>query len=180
MGLNIGGATLTTGTSKLDLTNQSKTMSFLNNGTVQNNNQVSFACGGATQAFITPGAGWLTMILPTIQTNIGGGLNANGRFTAPVAGTYYFMAGGYCRFTASIAEYMHPIFLVNGAGTTYHGAGNNYRIRHYGLSIGRDEDTQINEIYQLAANDYVEFCCYFTAGASWYPYYNTFAGCLLG
>lgn len=108
----------------------------------------------------------------------------NGRFTASITGTYYFFASTYTqKYTATNADsYTHPIFRINGSYTARQAsAGNPYRLRtrtYYSSSYSTD--TQINDIFQLTAGDYVNYHIYSSAALRFYPPYSIFGGFLIG
>jgi hypothetical protein len=112
--------------------------------------------------------------------NIGNCYNTSTyRFTAPVDGNYIFVASMYLYTTGDTATYMYPMFWVNGSSTYHHSNSNTaYRVRGYVEAV---PDGQIQEVYVLTANDFVEYRCYSSsANGKYVPAYSYFAGFQIG
>ena len=79
---------------------------------------------------------------------------SNGRFTAPVAGKYYFGVQIYAGFNGAGVRVMHANFRVNGtsvAQTDMFGGASNHGGTHY-------HPTAVGHMFRnLNANDYVTF-----------------------
>lgn len=105
-------------------------------------------------------------------------------FTAPVSGTYYFEAHSYVQKSPSTNadSYTHPIFRINDS-YTYRQASYTtpYRLRtrtYYSSTYSTD--TIINDIFYLAAGDYVHFHTYAGGNLIYYPPYGLFSGFFIG
>jgi len=130
-------------------------------------------------------ANWTTMVFNYAVVNNGNHYNTtNGRFTAPVNGTYYFNANAYTykANSPSASTYTHPIFIVNGSSETRHSSfTTNYRLRtrtYY--DGGYSSDTEINDMFYLFAGDYVQYYVYANAGIQYYGSQTMFCGFLVG
>lgn len=121
------------------------------------------------------GAVTATMIFPNVNVNRGNNYNpSNGRFTAPVAGAYFFNAHTLIETGGSTTKYGYLQFYKNGAlyGPTAHSSYN--ATRAY-------ETVSISYVIPLAAGDYVVVV--FTSGTGGTVYggqYSGFSGFLLG
>jgi hypothetical protein len=185
MGLDIGGNTITQASSVLTI-NTGASMRILSAGGVSSPSQVQFqAIGTGDWVYLLPNGQWHKMLFGDVRVNTNA-CYASSRFTAPVAGSYFFQASCFMLKDggASDAYYFHPVFAVNGstAGGTAN-ANTNYRLRGYGQPIATYLDSDIRQIYQLAAGDYVEHWVYSTGAAGGNRYYgpqSRFTGCLLG
>jgi hypothetical protein len=187
MALDIGGNLITSNTSVLTV-NTGVSMTMLTTGGVVRPKQIQFqAIGNQGTAWVNfTDATWNKLPFPTTLVNINSCFDTtNSRFTAPVTGWYFLQASAYIvKNAASDAYYFHPIFAVNGnlngrINTSYP----NYRIRGYGIPFGCYHDTQITQVYELTAGDYVEHYTYVSAMASSGQYhspYQRFTGFLLG
>jgi hypothetical protein len=187
MGLDIGGNTITQASSVLTI-NTGASMRMLSAGSVVRPNQIQFqAYGNQVTAWVNfTDAAWNKLPFPNVFVNINACYDAaNSRFTAPVNGLYFFQASAYIvKNSGSDGYYFHPIFAVNGSlsgrvvNTTYP----NYRIRGYGIPFGAYFDTQITQVFELIAGDYVEHYSYATAAGSgqYHTPYQRFTGFLLG
>src|SRR5476651_787751 len=123
-GLDIGGITLSQGSSKLTI-NPGVAMSMATGGTISRPGQTMFIAQG------NPGIGWTWFTTEQIWNkitftgtpfvNVGGCFDAvtNSRFTAPYTGSYWF-TGSTFLFKDNVSDgyYFHPVFYVNGAGNT--------------------------------------------------------------
>ena len=83
--------------------------------------------------------------------------NSNGRFTAPVAGKYYFGVQFYCGFSVTSVRVMHASWRKNGSlsheADLFGGIGNfgNNSMNHY------HPTTNAHVMLDLAVGDYVTF-----------------------
>ena len=82
---------------------------------------------------------------------------SNGRFTAPIAGKYYFGVQFYCGFSVTSIRVMHAVWKKNGSNSheadLFGGIGNfgNSSMNHY------HPTTNAHVMLELAAGDYVTF-----------------------
>jgi hypothetical protein len=185
MGLNIGGNTITQASSVLTVS-AGAAMQMRSAGAVVRPNQCQFqAIGNQAITWVDfPVSTWNKMPFVTALLNINACYStATSRFTAPVAGMYLFQASCWIlKDGANDGYYFHPIFGVNGqiAGGTAAGQIN-YRIRGYGIPFASYSDSQITQVYSLAAGDFVEHYIYTSPGPSRYHApYQRFTGFLLG
>lgn len=107
----------------------------------------------------------------TVPLNRGSSYNStNGRFTAPIAGTYFL----HTHMNNSDGLGIHPEMRVNGSSTNY------YRGFSYD-SGGGNNHASATAIIQLAAGDYVDVHTGSYGGMQGDPgYNNAFCGYLLG
>jgi hypothetical protein len=187
MGLDIGGNQITQSSSVLTI-NTGASMRLLSAGGVVRPQQPQFiAYGTGDWTYLLPNGNWNKMPFAGAQINVNACYNASlSRFTAPVAGAYFFQACCYLlKDGANNGYYFHPLFAVNNAlgGGTVNPAYGNYRLRGYGQNIGTYLDSDVRQIYQLAAGDYVEHFVYSSGDANGNRYYGPqcrFTGFLLG
>jgi hypothetical protein len=186
MALNINGATIQTSNDALSITANGITGLNINSldFPVQSNRPY-FCATGSTAAWQTVAAAWITMVFNTTNVNNGSSYNTTtGAFTAPVSGTYYFEQSSYWQKPGGTAtDYAHPIFIINGSQTTRQASQTTpYRLRGRSNTAGNyNFDTQINDIFYLAAGDFVQVSIYSSvATQGWYPPYAQFAGFLIG
>ena len=112
----------------------------------------------------------------TTSYNRGGHYNTSTtRFTAPISGPYLFVWSCY----VYSSNYIHPQFAVNGSVTS-RWVNTPYRIRGYGMLSNYQQDSQIEEIINLVAGDYVEVQHYAGGTAYYYAYYGLFGGVFVG
>lgn len=125
-------------------TSNTERMSIDASGRVLIPNQPAFSAAGATQR--SAGQDWA--IFNAVPTNTGSHFNnSNGRFTAPIAGRYYFGASGFKETAfAAPTEYY---FNING---TFASGG---QYRGYTDQGGYSAVSAISAIFPLNANDYV-------------------------
>jgi hypothetical protein len=189
MTLDINGSTVQTSNNALSMTANSITGLNINslNFPVQSNRPY-FAANGTTAAWQNlTSANWTIIVLNATNINNGSGYSTStGAFTAPVSGTYYFEYSLYCQkagATPLATDYTHPLFIINGSFTTRQSAqAGSYRLRARTNSDGNYAfDTQINDIFYLAAGDYVQPYVYSNRDLQqWYPPYAQFGGFLIG
>jgi hypothetical protein len=184
-GLNLGGNLITgsDGTNKFKVNNGSVDCLILNNAEiVRYPNQAAFVAGlnGGTDWVAFAATTWNLIPCGVTSLNVGSCYNTSTyRFTAPVDGNYIFVASMYLYNSGDTATYMYPLFFVNGSTTYHHPNGNTaYRIRGYAEPV---PDGQIQEVYVLSANDYVEYRCYSSSvNGKYVPAYSYFAGFQIG
>lgn len=132
-------------------------------------------------------AAYQNMILNTVLIDILGNYNTtNGRFTAPVTGTYHFQSSFYTyKNTATNTDsYIHPMFRINDSTTgskQANQANDALRLRQRTNIVGAYAgDQQINDIFYLTAGDYVNVNHYSSSTLAWYGIYAFFSGFLIG
>ena len=109
---------------------------------------------------VTVNAGYWQIISNSITTeayDIGSNYSG-GRFTAPVAGRYYFFFGGWSNINSNGERY--GISFVVNSGSTYYIAGGNYCIVDSPLAGA-------SIVHNLAAGDYVELHIFTSVGGTW-------------
>lgn len=185
MPLNINGATIQTSNSALSITANSVTGFDINaNNFPVLSSRPSFSAQGTSTWVAMANGAWTTVVFDTVNGNVGSNYNtSNGAFTAPVNGIYYFEAHLYgYKGTTSPDSYTHPTFIINGSHTYRQAqASAPYRLRsrtYY--DGGYSWDTIINDVFYLAAGDYVQYFVYNSSGANYYPPYSLFSGFLIG
>lgn len=144
-------------------------------------NTIGFIAGGtATGWQAYSGANPLQMTCyNTTVLNVGGCYNTTtSTFTAPVNGTYMFMSSMY-HYTGPDPGYVEMSYYVNGSVTARRPAPF-YRIRGYCQPTTYSEDSQMEEIVYLYANDYIQIYHWWSSGTQYYPIYSVFSGFLLG
>jgi hypothetical protein len=186
MALNIATANIASSGNAVSITTNSITGLNFNayNFPVKANRPYFVAQGTASWTSPTSAA-WSTVQLNYAVVNNTSCYNTSTyTFTAPVSGFYYFEAHtyGYKYTDTTPAGYMHPVFLINGS-FTYRQASASipYRLRARTYYDGAYScDTQINDIFYLAAADYVNFYIYYSTALQYYPPYSLFSGYLIG
>jgi hypothetical protein len=107
----------------------------------------------------------------TALVNVGGHYNtSNGRFTAPIGGTYIF-TGHAQEFGAATVNYLHLAFRKNGASygaDAYHGIGGTYNTH---------KTINNTAIFNLSVNDYIQL---YAGNGARNGTQNAFAGYLIG
>ena len=95
-----------------------------------------------------------------VDVNVGNGYNSsNGRFTAPVSGTYYIFAAALSRSASGLNAYLR----LNGSNTLVYSEDS--RSSGYG-------DVHPKMLYNLSAGDYIEFYCNNTTYGNVYDYFG--------
>lgn len=187
MSLNINGATIQTSNNALSITTNSVTGLNINSS----NFPVlvarpSFSAQGTSDWVTMTNGAWTTIVFPYANGNVGSCYNtSNGAFTAPVSGLYYFEAHLYGYKGDSVpTSYTHPVFIINGSFATRQAQPSGtpaYRLRSRTVAAATYSwDTIINDVFYLAAGDYVQYYVYNSAGAVYYPPYSLFSGFLIG
>jgi len=187
MSLDINGTTIQNSNSALSITTNSVTGFNINSSNFPVlSTRPSFSAQGTASTVTMPNGTWSTIIFNYANGNIGSCYNtANGLFSAPISGIYYFEAHIYGSKGDSVpTSYTHPVFLINGsynyrqAQQPSHPA---YRLRSRTVySATYSWDTIINDVFYLAAGDTVQYYVYNSAGAVYYPSYSIFSGFLVG
>ena len=158
-------------------------------GNVKINTQPAFNASGTTgwlysNSFGSPG--WLeigsAMAWTVTQQGAGsyGFSTSTGRYTAPVAGKYYFYASTYYRNDAnSTANYIHYLFGVNG-NQSWNVGGTPYNIYSHGEAQYYSDGISVSAIINLGVGDYVSIRPYWagTQGRM-YSDYSLFCGYLI-
>lgn len=115
--------------------------------------------------------------------NVGGCYNTSTyRFTAPWSGVYLFKVHIYIYGnTSTYSWYTHPFINVNGSTVTRRNMNYSpYRIRLYGLYSSYGQDTDMCDIVNLTAGDYVEQYNITSGTVQGYPPYSSWSGAYLG
>ena len=99
-------------------------------------------------------------VFATVDINIGNGYNSsNGRFTAPVSGTYYIFASALSRSATGLNSYLR----LNGSNALVYSEDS--RSGSYG-------DVHPKILYNLSAGDYIEFYCNNSTYGNAYDYFG--------
>ena len=133
---------------------QTEKMRISANGYVTTPLQPAFAARLGTNTDITSNTGNDLVFSVQEFDNSSNYNTSNGRFTAPVAGKYYFGVQIYAGFNGTGVRVMHANFRVNGtsvAQTDMFGGASNHGGTHY-------HPTAVGHMFRnLNANDYVTF-----------------------
>jgi hypothetical protein len=194
MALNIGGAQIQGG-GAFSVVNTSGTTIFKRGiasyggnsyGYYENSGVPAFVAGysGTDPGWVYPVAGgnWVKInnYCSTAMYNRNSCYNTSTtRFTAPIAGPYWFSFTTYLYADA----YVHPIFVVNGSVVPPSSTGyytTQYRIRGHGMVANYQQDAQIEETIYLNAGDYVEAWWYSGSNSYHYAAYSLFQGTYVG
>lgn len=106
--------------------------------------------------------------------------NSTGRYTAPIAGRYFFHASTYyLNDSNSTANYIHYLFGVNG-GPSWNVGQTPYNIYSHGEVAGYSDGIVVSAVISLGVGDYVSIRPYW-AGTSGRMYggYSLFCGHLI-
>lgn len=188
MTLYIGNGSVDSASSYFRLKNNSDSVVFEqgissysgnNFGYYLNSSVPGFIAGSASDpGWVTLGGGWnkINNYSTTTVYNKGNSYNTSTtRFTAPVSGPYLFVWNSYMYQNS----YFHPQFAVNGDVTVRRNS-TPYRIRGHGKVANYNQDSQMEEVINLIAGDYVEAYCYNGGSTYNYPYYSVFGGVFVG
>ena len=134
--------------------------------------------GGTGWREIGSAMGWTST-----QTGAGsyGFNNSTGRFTAPVAGNYYFFASAYYHNdTNATSGYIHWLFAKNGVSSWNEGY-TPYNIYGHGTIANHTDGINVHAIMFLNVGDYCSILPYWggTVGR-FYSDYHLFTGSFLG
>lgn len=185
MALDISGAQITATASEFKLKNTSSsdilTRGISSNYAFSENPSVpAFVAGNLNDAsWVIPVSsgvyGKINQYCTLVSYNNGGHYNTSTtRFTAPYSGPYWFSFNVYL-YTAN---YVHPLFAINGATTTGYGA--QIRMRGHGMLANYQQDAQIEEVVFLNAGDYIEAWWYANGASYMLPSYSLFQGVYIG
>lgn len=187
MAFNINGALIETSNSALKITANGVTGLDINASNFPVlGSRPYFVAQGNQGAWTNLSAGaWNTIIFNTTLINNGSDYNtANGRFTAPTTGVYYFEAHLYHQKNTDTSNtgYTHPLFNINGSYTLRQASASaSYRLRSRTNVAGAyATDTQINDMFYLAGGDYVVYQVFSSGLTQWYPQLSLFSGYLIG
>jgi hypothetical protein len=159
-------------------------------GNVKSTAQPAFNATGTAGGWIySPsfgGPGWCEIGSPmgwaSNQQGAGsyGFSNSTGRYTAPVAGRYFFHASTYYyNHTNSTANYIHLLFGVNG-GPSWNVGGTPYNIYGHGEVAGYSDGIVVSAVISLGVGDYVSLRPYWAGtSGSMYSNYSLFCGHLI-
>ena len=171
MGLDVGGNIITQASSVLTMNTGANLLLRSTGGVVRPSQPLFTAIGGTTAAWVY----WTTeqiynkVTFTNVTTNVGSCYSAaTSRFTAPVAGSYFFQYSIYLlKDVASDGTYFHPLYYVNGFCGDRHCRSLAVATTVYvadGLPMQTYVDGQAFQIYQLAAGDYAEAYIYSNGG----------------
>ena len=172
--LNASGANLYTNSASRDLifgTNETERMRIDGSGRVTTPNQPSFHAYASFN--LNHGATQTTYVWNLTKHNIGNHYNTTtGRFTAPVAGRYFF--GVEALQDVGASSYYTRVFLFKNGASYLDGLNTAALQSTYGK-------VHINAVVEAAANDYFETVFVSNNAAAFvYGTYSYFSGHLLG
>ncbi len=142
--------------------------------------------GGWTYRSSFGSAGWLELGSPmgwTISQQAAGSYGFNtstGRYTAPVAGKYYFYGSMYYHNDDnSTSNYIHFLLGVNGS-PSWNVGGTPYNIYGHGEKANHSDGISVSGIINLGVGDYVSLRPYWSGSSGRiYAYYTLFCGYLI-
>ena len=138
-------------------------MRIRSNGAVTRAYQPAFLAYSENSGFTVTANGWynISNALTQESYDIGSNYNAsNGRFTAPVAGRYFFYAGGWSQIgSASNGERYAFCARVNDGALTFIGGGN--------YCIGDTPLSGYTLVCNLAASDFVDLWVFSAVTGTW-------------
>jgi hypothetical protein len=186
MSVDIGGATVAISTT-LNMGNASTPVKVTSSGYIQKPSQPCFIAVGTGDWIYPPDVTWNKLTINSALLNVQSCYNTTlSRFTAPVAGVYFFTGEAYIlKDGNSINYYCHPLFYVNGSNIMFNPSNAPfYRIRGHGQSNGGGcyLTGRISQTYRLSVGDYVEYYLYTNSASTmrYYPPQTRFTGVLLG
>ncbi len=159
-------------------------------GNVKINTQPAFNAAGTTGNWIYRSsfgsAGWVEIGSPmawTVSQQGAGSYGFNtstGRYTAPIAGKYYFYASTYYRNdTNSTANYIHYLFGVNGS-SSWNVGSTPYNIYSHGEAQYYSDGISVSAIINLGVGDYVSIRPYWAGDSGrMLTDYSLFCGYLI-
>ena len=114
------------------------------------------------------------MVFGTARHNVGGHYNtSNGRFTAPVAGSYLFTF-----YSIMLYNYNSASVKMYKNGTRQYGG--DVHFTPYSTGNNQWDNVSFSNVFQLAANDYIEMRNGSTAVSYHGNHWHSFCGYLLG
>ena len=139
-------------------------MRIRSNGAVTRAYQPAFLAYSGGSGFTVTAGGWynISNALTNEEYDIGSnyGTSTAGRFVAPVAGRYFFYAGGWAQIgSSSNGERYAFSAVVNGSGLTFIGGGN--------YCIGDTPLAGYSVVYNLAVGDYVDLWVFSAVTGTW-------------
>ena len=147
----------------------------------------SFKAHGPDQftEFATADTTYHPLVFPSAAFNTGSHYSTTtGKFTAPVAGLYFFNVMFYVEALAETHDdnQWFSIELKKNGSTTWGSGGEYFTLAGKGNRGDKAQTLHITAIEPLAVNDEVTLSCfnYFTTRWKWHGRYSTFKGYLIG
>lgn len=189
MSTYIGNSTLTTTTFTPTGNSLGLSGNLAITGNVKISTQPAFNAAGSGAWIYNSsfgGAGWVeigsAMGWSVTQQGAGSyGFNTStGRYTAPVAGKYYFYASTYYRNDSnSTANYIHYLLSANG-NQSWNVGNTPYNIYGHGEVAYYSDGISVSGIINLSVGDYVSIRPYWSgSGGRMYGEYSLFCGYLI-